>query len=86
MKICEPPDCVLYRDMDLLQNNTENPILLLEITDNDLEQIPKLREAIAKAVNRVEFNKQVMLLFLMVKQYAIMSFLMIGHFDNTIAR
>lgn len=45
------------RDLGIIQNSTGIQIQFLEITDNDLSQIPKLREAIDKVANKVEFNR-----------------------------
>jgi len=47
---------LVERDLNSLQNNTENPIQFLDVTDNDLNQIPKVREALNKVSNMVEYN------------------------------
>lgn len=44
------------RDLDLIQNNTEDPAIFLDITDGDLNQVPKLKEAINEVSALVEYN------------------------------
>lgn len=44
------------RELALIQNNTENPTLFLDLTNDDLKQVPKLKEAIDKVDPLVQYN------------------------------
>jgi len=43
-------------DLNQLQNSSETEIKFLQITDEDLRKMPKLKQVIDKVGNRVEFN------------------------------